>query len=83
MWRETVWVTFYEFEEIRWGSRFNVDWCDAWHNKIVIVDILKKVEQRAHVGVALDLGALYPVVVRVLGSRFQKPSGVPWPASRE
>jgi len=83
VWRETVWVTFYEFEEIRWGSRFNVDWCDAWHNKIVIVDILKKVEQRAHVGVALDLGALYPVVVRVLGSRFQKPSGVPWPASRE
>ena len=83
MWRETVWVTFYEFEEIRWGSRFNVNRRDAWHDKVIIVDIFEKVEQRAYVGVALDPGALYPVVVGVFGSRFHKSSGVPWPASRE
>ena len=83
VWRETIWVTFYEFEEIGWGSRFHVNRGDARHNKIIVVDIFKKVEQRADVRVALDLGAFYPVVVGILGSRFQKSSGIPWPANRK
>lgn len=83
MWRETLWVTFYEFKEIGWGSRFHVGWCYAWHNEVIVVDIFKKVEQRADIGVALNLGAFYPVVVGVLSSRLQKPRGVPWPASRK
>jgi len=83
VWRETIWVTFYKFEEIGWGSRFHVDRGDAWHNKVIVVDIFKKVEQRADIGMALDLGAFYPVVVGVFGSRFQKSSGVPWPANRK
>ena len=52
---ETVWVTFYEFEEIGWGGRFHVDWGNTWHDKVIIVDVFEKVEQWADVGVALDL----------------------------
>jgi hypothetical protein len=55
VWRETIWVSFYEFEEIGWGSWFYVDRGDAWHNKVIVVNVFKKVEQRANIGVALDL----------------------------
>lgn len=79
--RETIWVTFYEFKEIGWGSRIYVDRGDAWHNEVVVVDIFEKVEQRADIGVTLDLGTLCPVVVGVLGFRIQKSSRIPWPAS--
>jgi len=43
VWRETIRVSFNEFEEIRWGSWFHVDWGDAWHNEVIIVDIFEKV----------------------------------------
>ena len=55
VWRETIWVTFYEFEEIGWRSWFHVDWGDAWHDKVIVVNIFEKVKQRANVGMALDL----------------------------
>ena len=55
MWRETIWVSFYEFEEIGWRSWFHVDRGDAWHNKVIVVDVFKKVEQWAHIGVSFDL----------------------------
>ena len=55
VWRETIWVTFYEFEEIGWGRWFHVDWGNAWHDEVIVVDIFKKVEQWANIGVALDL----------------------------
>lgn len=83
VWGKTLRVTFYEFEEIGWGSWFHVDRGNAWHNEVVIIDIFEKVEQRADIGVAFDLGALYPVVVRVLDSGFQKSGGVPRPANWE
>ena len=55
VWRETVRITFHEFEEVGWGSWFHVDGGDARHYKVIVVDIFEKVEQRANVGVALDL----------------------------
>ena len=54
-WGKAIWVTFYEFEEIGGRSRFHVDWGDAWHNKVIVVDIFEKVEQRANVRVTLDM----------------------------
>ena len=79
--RKAIWVSFYEFEEIGWRSWFHVDWGNAWHDEVIIVDIFKKVEQRAYIGVPFDLRTLQPIVVRVLGSRFQKSRGVPRSAS--
>jgi hypothetical protein len=43
VWRETIGVSFNEFEEIGWGSWFQVDRGDAWHNEVIIVDIFEKV----------------------------------------
>ena len=55
MWRETIWVSFYEFEEIGWGGWYHVDGGNARHNKVIVVDIFEKVEQRAYVGVSFNL----------------------------
>lgn len=81
MWGEAIWVSFYKLEEIRRRSRFHIDRGNAWHYKVIVVDVFKKVEQWAYIGVPFDLRTLDPIVVRVFGSRFQKSSGVPWPTS--
>lgn len=58
VWREAIGIAFYELEEIGWGSWVHVDWGNAWHDKIIVVDVFKKVGQWANVGVAFDLRAL-------------------------
>jgi hypothetical protein len=66
--KETLWVVFHKFEQVRWsrcctGRRV---WSSVWKDKIVIIEVLEEVKEFTYVRVAFVYPTLNPcVVVRI------------------